>query len=93
MSETVLSVGKLVPIDFEQINLDDEDVTDLFYESNILIINGKAYRVVKEVDDSDDLSYQKVIKNKDGTYDYVAIFYNGCTSLMEILEESIKEDE
>ena len=52
------------------------------------VLNGELYRCNdNEYEDSSDLV--DIRKNEDGTYDYIAQFYNGGTWLDEVLEEGL----
>lgn len=54
------------------------------------VLNGELYKCDDIQHPEDDSYLVNIRSNKDGTYEYIAQFYNGGTCLDEVLEKGIK---
>jgi hypothetical protein len=109
MSETVGHVGKLIPMypnldaDLDTkirwavaelgIEVDDDDLMEVVYDSNsqLTVINNELYRMLDIKFDPGE--YVKVTRNRDGSIDYIAIWYNGGASFEEVIESELGDEE
>lgn len=107
MSYTELHVGTLTEVDLEGLTLEqfcekvckdrniktfnNDDWVDVFkFECPDFIIHkGKVYHL-EDIEFNDEY-VDNFVKNIDGSFSYVAQFYNGGTCLSEILEENLNK--
>lgn len=69
-----------------------ECLKDNGYEKYLVTENG-IYEIFEHKEVSDDPYVQKLIPLGDGTFEFVATFYNGGTCLSEILEDELENYE
>lgn len=69
-----------------------ECLKDNGYEKYLVTDNG-IYEIFDHREESDDPYVQKLIPLGDGTFEFVATFYNGGTCLSEILEDELEKYE
>lgn len=103
MSETVAYTGTITPVDVgdktplewlkEKHNtdsdydtvkelLDYEDLTDKY-----VFADGTLYAIKKQKEHPEEIAVFR--PNSDGSIDFMCVYYNGATTLSEIIEESI----
>lgn len=92
MSTVERNKGKLIPIDPSKVidNWDDEGYDDFHAEHTV--INGVWYKIEKSMKTDYDADYFcDIVDNKDGTFSFHTMHYNGGGSLGEVLSDEIKK--
>ena len=92
MSTVERNKGKLIPVDPENVvDSSDEDLYDDFRYNHIKI-GDKWFKIEKTIaTDYDSDYFCDIVDNKDGTFDFHSMHYNGGGSLSEVLGDEMKK--
>lgn len=90
MSEMEHNKGKLIPINLDLENYDEDTIEELLHDNGWELIDGEVYSVEWEVKRGELYDFAQVKKNDDGSIDFNTYHYNGGGHWTEVVENALE---
>ena len=90
MSDMEWNKGKLIPVNIDLENYDEDSLEDLLHDNDWYLIDGEVYSVEWEVKGGELYEFSHVKENEDGSIDFNTYHYNGGGHWTEVVENALE---
>jgi len=90
MSDMEHNKGKLIPINLDLENYDEDTLDELLHDNDWQLIDGEVYSVEWEVKRGELYGFGQAKQNEDGSIDFNTYHYNGGGHWTEVVENALE---